>query len=397
MNYSFSLHEAQAVYDDRISLSDALPGITVPTQCKTGRDIVFSVPFASGDKISQGDILVDFIFYDSNKGHCYDDDGVVHQPILCEHTGYIFHEFTYYRHTIDDLASPIIIYSRIEDLIDEHYPISYYIKQDEFTAIKSIEWNLNKSEEEDSYLSKYLLNIATYIDLNVEKNLPVMVLGFSRKRFNVNKRDTISFKFEDGRVLNFPVLAPPANNGRLKSQSTVSIALNASEIDMFEKLAWERMRIEHFNGDAPVIIENECKTSHSDGFAKAFFKKYIQEYKRALNELGVVLISTTTKRPVFENGKVVQQNDDACYVYLMIDTSNGYHKIGISNHPDYRERTLQSEKPTIEKVCAKRYPSRIIAQSIENALHTAFASKRIRGEWFNLSEQDVEQIVETLR
>ncbi len=393
MKYSFSLPEAQEVYDDRISLSEVLPGIVVPSKCKSGRDIVFSVPHASGEKISQGDILVDIIFYDSNIGHCFDDAGVEHQPIISEHTGYIFHEFTCYRHTIDDLASPIIIYSRIEELIDERYPISYQIKQDEFTGANLIDWTLNNPDE-DSYFSKYRLDGAAYIDLTIEKNLPVMVLGFSRKRFNVYKRDTISFKFEDGRVLHFPVLAPPASIGGVKGQSTVALALTANDIDVFENVSWDRMRIEHYNGGAPVTIENELKSCPSDVFSKALFKKYIQEYKRALNELGIVLRSTP-ERPVLETGGIAQ-TDDACYVYLMVDTSNGYHKIGISNHPDYREKTLQSEKPTIEKICAKRFPSRIIAQSIESALHTAFASKRIRGEWFNLSEQDVKQIIETL-
>lgn len=395
MKYSFSLPEAQEVYDDRISLSEVLPGIVVPSKCKSGKDIVFSVPHASGEKIIEGDTLVDIIFYRTDKsynGHYYDDE-IEHHPILSEHSGYIFHEFTSLNHTIDDLLRPIIIYARIEDLIDERYLLSYHIKQDEFTAAKSIEWNLNNSED-DTYFSKYLLDLSTYIDLTIEKNLPVMVLGFSRKRFNINKRDTISFKFEDGRVLHFPVLASPVNNGRLKSQSTVSLALTANDIDLFETVSWERMRIDHFNGATPVTIENEYMICRSDGFSKAYFKKYIQEYKRALNELGIVLRSVP-KRPVLETGGIAQ-TDDACYVYLMIDTSNGYHKIGISNHPNYREKTLQSEKPTIEKICAKQFPSRIIAQSIESALHTAFASKRIRGEWFNLSEQDVKQIIETL-
>ena len=81
----------------------------------------------------------------------------------------------------------------------------------------------------------------------------------------------------------------------------------------------------------------------------------------------------------------------------MIDTANGYHKIGISNHPEYREGTLQSEKPTIELVCAKRYPSRVIASAIESALHTAFGEKRLRGEWFNLNEKEVNDIKLTLQ
>jgi hypothetical protein len=36
------------------------------------------------------------------------------------------------------------------------------------------------------------------------------------------------------------------------------------------------------------------------------------------------------------------------YVYLMIDKNTGYHKIGFSKNPKHREKTLQSEKPTIE-------------------------------------------------
>ena len=86
-----------------------------------------------------------------------------------------------------------------------------------------------------------------------------------------------------------------------------------------------------------------------------------------------------------------------CYVYLMKDTSNGYYKIGISNTPEYRERTLQSEKPTIEMLACKKFPTRKIAESIESALHTTYSQQRLRGEWFNLTEADVATIIETLK
>ena len=80
----------------------------------------------------------------------------------------------------------------------------------------------------------------------------------------------------------------------------------------------------------------------------------------------------------------------------MYDTSTSYYKIGISNNPEYRERTLQSEKPTIEKICAKEYPNRTIAGAIESALHKAYDSKRLRGEWFALDANDVIAITATL-
>ena len=88
---------------------------------------------------------------------------------------------------------------------------------------------------------------------------------------------------------------------------------------------------------------------------------------------------------------------DYCYVYLMHDSSNGFYKIGMSNNPEYRESTLQGEKPTIEKVCERKYPSRKIAASIESSLHKVFDAKRIRGEWFRLEPVDVWQIKETLK
>ena len=92
-----------------------------------------------------------------------------------------------------------------------------------------------------------------------------------------------------------------------------------------------------------------------------------------------------------------EESADYCYVYLMNDTTTGYYKIGMSNNPEYRESTLQSEKPTIEKICQKKYPSRKIARGIEAALHRIFEEKRIRGEWFRLDEKDIWEIKQTLQ
>ena len=87
---------------------------------------------------------------------------------------------------------------------------------------------------------------------------------------------------------------------------------------------------------------------------------------------------------------------DASYLYLMKDFNTGYYKIGISNSPEYREKTLQSEKPTIEMICNKKYVSRRMAASFEQALHKTFSEKRVRGEWFELNQNDVEEIKSTL-
>ena len=74
-------------------------------------------------------------------------------------------------------------------------------------------------------------------------------------------------------------------------------------------------------------------------------------------------------------------------VYVMIDKNTGYYKIGRSVNPKIRERTLQSEKPTIEMLF--NFNARV---RDEKDLHNMFKSKRIRGEWFDLSGSDVNKI-----
>lgn len=71
--------------------------------------------------------------------------------------------------------------------------------------------------------------------------------------------------------------------------------------------------------------------------------------------------------------------------YLMID-GNGYVKIGKSFSPSARERTLQSENPTIELIAYCNI-------DIEKKLHVDYKEKRKRGEWFILSKSDIKNII----
>lgn len=72
--------------------------------------------------------------------------------------------------------------------------------------------------------------------------------------------------------------------------------------------------------------------------------------------------------------------------YLMLDVNTGFVKIGRSVHPRKREATLQSKKPTISLL-------KICDENIESKLHKIYASKRVRGEWFKLSKQDIKNII----
>lgn len=68
--------------------------------------------------------------------------------------------------------------------------------------------------------------------------------------------------------------------------------------------------------------------------------------------------------------------------YLMKDCSNNFYKIGSSINPKHRERTLQSEKPTIKLV-------KVWNKNIEKLLHENYKEYRVRGEWFDLNEIQV--------
>jgi hypothetical protein len=62
----------------------------------------------------------------------------------------------------------------------------------------------------------------------------------------------------------------------------------------------------------------------------------------------------------------------------MKDNTTGLYKIGKSKNPEYREKTLQSEKPTIKMI-------KVFESDIESDLHKEFADVRVRGEWFKLN------------
>jgi hypothetical protein len=81
------------------------------------------------------------------------------------------------------------------------------------------------------------------------------------------------------------------------------------------------------------------------------------------------------------------KKDKATNVYLMIDKNTGLYKVGRSINPSTRERTLQSEKPTIEIIYY--HPA---INSDEKHFHCKFKDKRVRGEWFSLDYSDIEYV-----
>lgn len=76
------------------------------------------------------------------------------------------------------------------------------------------------------------------------------------------------------------------------------------------------------------------------------------------------------------------------HIYLMFDPSSGLYKIGRSSNPITRLKGVQKERSLTQLI----YTSPKCAVRTETTLHKIFAHKRIIGEWFDLSDSDIEAI-----
>lgn len=103
-------------------------------------------------------------------------------------------------------------------------------------------------------------------------------------------------------------------------------------------------------------------------------------------------ISITNIKEIEDQKQFLLLSNNLTKVYLMFDKNTGYYKIGRSKNPLARERTLQSEKPTIEIL--HTFDARVIN---EKELHNMFSDKRIRGEWFNLNGSDIQTVKKFFR
>ncbi|MBR4714634.1 MAG: GIY-YIG nuclease family protein [Bacteroidales bacterium] len=277
---------------------------------------------------------------------------------------------------------------------------------DAFTGENSIKWiwdgpwgNSFFSDEHDNrffQIGGYLfikfdflngdacLTIST--DENSYLNSESTTRHYGTNKIKLQKKDTVSFLFDDGSILDYTA------KSAVFEKKSFSSTLYKEDIDIFltKKIISYRITFAK-DGIEPITakVVNSLFGDYTDDALRYYLNNYIN------------IIDSLVKDYCFPIKKQLepakQYVNTECYVYLMLDKNTGYHKIGISNKPVFREKTLQSEKPTITMLACKKYPHRKIAEAIESALHTTYSSQRIRGEWFNLKEEDISNIINTLK
>lgn len=282
-----------------------------------------------------------------------------------------------------------IIYENDDERIQNNYVNEPEITIDDFTGFKKIMW----SSVGANYGKIFFRNFGFTFN-NIETK-DYIVFTFFDKDYVVRKGDIISFLFSEGSIVDFKI----TNNSvkLFKDCWENKFHISDEELKVFETKAFIKWRIKFINGTPDITGGtggcDQCSGSVFNDTV-VIINKFAKEYRELVRKEIPNYQPFSLEEKL--STKVSNGIDEECYVYLMIDTNNYYHKIGISNKPQWREKTLQSEKPVIELIASKKFINRKIASSFEKALHNAYSDKRIRGEWFQLDSKEVEDIKITL-
>lgn len=310
------------------------------------------------------------------------------EPILSPREGYIlYHPVPMFcTGTTFLLAS---IYKDYETLLEQEFAFEYDIKKDAFDKSYSIEWEWINGEEKTQYLPiahKVLKDVK--VSFNFQEDLPIMLVWY---RFKIRNTSRIELLFDDETILSYPL------NGKPKADGSIIIPITPKQIDCISTKKLITLRLGSLEDKKDYAIdadEQEALMRFATSFKEAF--EEVKDFKSIDEDKE---FQDWCERVNQESAEIEAQKKKlggCCWVYLMHDLANNAYKIGISNKPEYREKTLQSEKPSIEKLAAKQFPTRDIARAFEAALHKVYETRRMRGEWFKLEPNEVEDVKKAL-
>lgn len=348
-----------------------------------------------GDYVNKGDLLVSFCtpYWDKSEfvNHYAEKSGYLNIATsygnLDYSIGYNQRELVYEINDTDE--------GRIENKFINIPEIAF----DDFKKAKLIKW---KQVSSIGYSTGIKSNsddnkVTLVFTFNSIEKKDFIAFQFSKKELKLNPKDTVSFLFEDEKIIQFELKEPSYkfNHPHVDYYLENRVQITSEALNEFANNVLVKWKISSPKRGIEII--GGCNGAWNY-FTQDNFHKIIQKFTREYTELVAREIEDyqpLKTNEIYDNNANTEIKDE-CYVYLMIDLTNNHHKIGISNKPEWREKTLQSEKPTIELIASKKFVSRKIALSIEKALHSAYSEKRIRGEWFSLDRFDINEIVKTL-
>ena len=142
-----------------------------------------------------------------------------------------------------------------------------------------------------------------------------------------------------------------------------------------------------FNGQEVSLDEIKKAKKCLDKFLKEITKEEINKYNYKIKERIV-----TEMKELNSNNKIPRNKIIKGYIYII--KSKNLYKIGRAINIRNRVKTYRTENPFGIKVILQQKVNDYIG--IETKLLKKFKSKQVKGEWFKLNKQDIEQIKQFL-
>ena len=133
-----------------------------------------------------------------------------------------------------------------------------------------------------------------------------------------------------------------------------------------------------------------CGCDISEKNIKSRLQKKVGEYVKELDKGKFTEILAEREAKRIEEEKEHEKSrikSNAGYVYIM--QMGDYYKIGISTNPKKRAKEFTHLPEPIELIHTEKVCEYV---SVEQQLHDIYSAKNKRGEWFSLTEQDIEDI-----
>lgn len=146
----------------------------------------------------------------------------------------------------------------------------------------------------------------------------------------------------------------------------------------------------------PIISFGNERLYFTDGdyhkIMEIISREFEKSYKEIFNILYIYISDIEHFAPkdrmrmIIEMIKLPEDVENKCvYTYIGADLS-GYYKIGRSSNVDNREKSLKTGNHSYNTII-------VIKGDFEKELHNKFCNKRVAGEWFELSNDDIKYIL----
>lgn len=173
--------------------------------------------------------------------------------------------------------------------------------------------------------------------------------------------------------------------GNKNSRVTVSIKPEKSPITHQKYFSY------NYNLDSYQFIYSQILEAINSEGIRIKLKEVQNENDLINSYLNEMKLKFKTVEYIHTNNSIyTSRREPPSKTYIMKDEVLGYYKIGASSNPRRRERTLQAEKPVIVLVAT-------LNKNIESQLHEQYKKHRIRGEWFDLNELQVNEMIQKHR